>query len=109
MPEKQFNITWVESQDQLPKIREVCPKCGEGTIYNSKYFEGVYCNACKWSYRISKWEKSGTDKKIALIKHNLSIEEQGHKEILEALREVYAKLLEIEAGIGKYLIDKEDK
>ncbi len=57
--EKNFKITWFQKGEKIPLIDTNCPKCSDGMIYKSKFFEGVYCNSCKWSWRPSKFEAKG--------------------------------------------------
>ena len=57
MEGKKYNTTWIQQDEEMPNGQ--CPKCEGGQLYNSKYFEGVYCSECKWQFRRSKFQKTG--------------------------------------------------
>ena len=61
MPEQQYNITWIQKGEAIPS--GVCPKCTNGELRASQYWEGVYCTVCKWKWRRSKFEPKSAEEK----------------------------------------------
>ena len=59
METKQYKNTFVNSEDEFPKIASTCPRCEGGLIFASKW-GGVYCGACKWKWLLSKFVKKDT-------------------------------------------------
>jgi hypothetical protein len=97
--DKQFNITWYKSADEVPRIGGVCEKCQRGEIKNSKFFNGVYCSDCKWSWRPSKFtnnkptesakiERIGVDSS-ALIMEELASMRKHFDDRLDAMAEFF--------------------
>lgn len=80
-----------------------CPQCGNRLFHNkgistknNRPYENYKCGKCQYIKWVDIKEETGQDKKLELIKRNLTLEDERHQETLKALREVYAKLLEIE-------------
>jgi hypothetical protein len=97
--DKQFNITWCQSQNEIPKIGTTCSKCGTGELRQSKYYDGVYCSnkACGWSWRPSKFVKQQENKPLPLVQND-------NTEVLKALREIWLKLAEMEKEFKSFTI-----
>ena len=90
--EKEYNITWVKSDDEYPKIKEPCPKCQTGTIYSSKW-GGVYCSQCKYKWKPSKF---GVKKEVTSNGNSIMYDEmvagfKGLNERFDNLGEYLAK------------------
>jgi len=96
MPDqKQFNISWLQALEIPPEGAE-CPKCNEGFLKKSQYWEGVYCPSCNWKFRLSKFPPK--EKKQIKTETPLKEQDQG-EQILKGLREIYIKLNALEVKL----------
>ncbi len=91
MPYKQYKTVWIDSEALLPHIGNSCPLCETGFIeensFTSKkgvYYKSVKCESCQTKWLLSA--NTGAEKKIELIKKNLTLEQEGQKQIMEAIR-----------------------
>jgi len=91
MPEqKQYNSEFCPPAI-MPRIGMVCPKCNIGIIRQSQFFEGVYCNNCKWQWRRSKFPP-----KTAKVPE--SEEKVSHIEIIGRLDKIEEHLKSLRKG-----------
>jgi len=82
------NTTWVQP-NQMPPDGIPCPKCNQGTLKESR-FGGVWCFACRHSWKLSKFPPKETKQEEA------PKEKDQEEIIIKGLREIYLKLNEID-------------
>ena len=101
----EFSTTWCDSKNEFIPLGAECPKCHQGQIKQSNYYEGVYCPSCKWKWRLSKYAQESQPQKeempvIEEKRQQWSKElDQGDK-ILDSLKLINDRLTSIEEILG---------
>lgn len=104
-----YQTTWLQSEIEIPPEGAKCPKCSNGTLKKSQYWEGVYCPSCKWKFRLSDWNKAVDKDDIQIVEEPDARQETEVMKRLDLLSEFFKYTNHFEKGLFWQNLEKEIK